>query len=377
MISLAQKKTSFISVFFSGLFFWSSVVDALAQVDWKKEWERSLQEAKREGKIVVGIPARAELRKQLELVFKPKFGVDMELLTARGPQNASRIAAEYNAGVKYFDAFIGGSGTFQSLVQAGMAEPLDTLLMLPEVREAKNWWGGHIWEDNVSTNRFLYSFIADAGTGGFWYNTELAKPEELRTLDDFLRPKWKGKVGFLDPRTPGSGQSIWSFLWDVKGEGYLRKLVQQDLFVSRDQRQLADALAKGKLAFALGVSFYTLEGFLSANLPVKELPALKEGLPSSNGSGVIGVVKNPPHPHAAKVFVNWLLGKEGQELYAKVMHQSTRRLDVDTKWLQEFGVRAAKDVMTVTEYHKVRNHLEDKYTRVRVPAAKFAEEILK
>jgi ABC-type Fe3+ transport system substrate-binding protein len=360
-----------------GLFSWGAVGQGLAQVDWKKEWEKSLQEAKKEGQIVVGIPARPELRKQLEAVFKPKFGIDMDLQSARGPQNASRIAAEYSAGVKYFDVFIGGSGTYESLVDAGMVEPFDALMILPEVREPKNWWGGHIWEDNISTNRFLYSFIADAGTGGFWYNPTAAKPDELRSLDDFLKPKWKGKIGFLDPRTPGSGQSIWSFLWDVKGESYLKKLLQQDLFVSRDQRQVGDALAKGRLAIALGVSFYTLEGFLTANLPVKELPVVKEGLPSSNGSGVIGVVKNAPHPHAARVFVNWLLSKEGQELYVKFMHQSTRRLDVDTKWLQEHGVRGAKDVLTVEEYHKVRNHLEDKYKRVRMPSAKFAEEVLR
>ena len=377
MFFLARKRGCFIWAAISVLFFLASVGNAPAQVDWKKEWERNLQEAKKEGKIVAGIPARAELRTQLEAVFKPKFGVDMELLVARGPQNASRIAAEYKAGVKYFDVFIGGSGTYESLVEDGMVEPFEPNLILPEVREEKYWWGGHIWEDNVKTKRFLYSFIADAGTGGFWYNTSLAKPEEVRSLDDFVNPKWKGKVGLLDPRTPGSGQSIWSFLWDVKGEGYLRKLVQQDLFVSRDQRQLADALAKGKLAIALGVSFYTLEGFLNANLPIKELPPLKEGAPSSNGSGVIGIVKNPPHPYAAKVFVNWLLSKEGQELYVKVMHQSTRRLDVDTKWLQEHGVQAAKDVLTVEEYHRVRNHLEDKYTRVRAPSAKFAEQILK
>ena len=61
----------------------------------------------------------------------------------------------------------------------------------------------------------------------------------------------------------------------------------------------------------------------------------------------------------------------------KAMHQSTRRLDVDTKWLREHGVRAAKDNMTVDQYHKARNHLEDKYTSVRIPAGKFAEEILK
>jgi len=361
----------------SVLSFLVAVGDARAQTDWKKDWERTLQEAKKEGKIVVGIPARPELRKEFELVFKPKFGIDMELLPARGPQNASRIASEQKAGVKYFDVFIGGSGTYESLVEDGMAEPLPPNLILPEVKEEKNWWGGHIWEDNVKTKRFLYSFIADAGTGGFWSNTSMVKPEEIRALDDFLNPKWKGKLGFLDPRTPGSGQSIWSFLWDVKGEGYLRKLVAQDLFVSRDQRQLADALAKGKLAIALGVSFYTLENFIVSDLPIKELPKLKEGLPSSNGSGVIGIVKAPPHPNAAKVFVNWLLSKEGQELYVKVMHQSTRRLDVDTKWLQEHGVEAAKDVLTIEQYHKVRNHLEDKYTKVRLPSAQFAEQILK
>jgi ABC-type Fe3+ transport system substrate-binding protein len=375
MLSTALKRHRSIWLGVAGLLLCSGEM-ALGQAG-KKEWEKSLQEAKKEGAIVVGIPARAELRKQLELIFKRKFGIGMELMAARGPQNASRIASEYKAGVKYFDVFVGGSGTYESLVEEGMVEPFPPNMILPEVKEEKHWWGGHIWEDNVKTKRFLYSFIADAGTGGYWYNTEVAKPDEFRSLDDFLNPKWKGKVGFLDPRTPGSGQSIWSFLWDVKGEDYLRKLVHQDLFVSRDQRQLADALAKGKLAIGLGVSFYTLEGFILANLPVKEMPRLKEGAPSSNGSGVIGIVKNPPHPHAAKVFVNWLLSKEGQELYAKVMHQSTRRLDVDTKWLQEYGVRAAKDVMTVEEYHKVRNHLEDKYTQVRIPAAKFAEQILK
>jgi iron(III) transport system substrate-binding protein len=373
---LFRTKPSLGCVALATLLFFGSAGNLLGQSDWKKEWERNLQEAKKEGRIVVGIPARAELRKALEAVFKPQFGIEMELLTARGPQNASRIASEYKAGVKYFDAFIGGSGTYESLVYDGMAEPLAPNLILPEVREEKYWWGGHIWEDNVKTNRFLYSFIADAGTGGFWYNSNVAKPEELRSLDDFLNPKWKGKVGFLDPRTPGSGQSIWSFLWDVKGEGYLRKLVQQDLFVSRDQRQLADALAKDKLAIALGVSFYTLEGFITANLPVKELPKLKEGAPASNGSGVIGIVKHAPHANAAKVFVNWLLGKQGQELYVKVMRQATRRLDVDTKWLQEHGVHAAKDTLTVEEYHRVRNHLEDKYNGVRLPAAKFAEQIL-
>ena len=192
---------------------------------WASLWRRAIgrktrkrlqQDAKKEGAIVVGIPARAELRKQMEAAFKPKFGIDMDLSTARGPQNASRIAAEYAAGVKNFDVFIGGSGAFESLVEGGMVEPLDALMLLPEVKKPSNGGAGNIWEDNLSGNRHLYSFIAEAGTGGLWFNTEVAKPNELRSFDDLLNPKWKGKIGFLDPRTPGSGQSVWSYLWDEK-----------------------------------------------------------------------------------------------------------------------------------------------------------------
>jgi ABC-type Fe3+ transport system substrate-binding protein len=166
-------------------------------------------------------------------------------------------------------------------------------------------------------------------------------------------------------------------MWEVKGEEYLRKLVQQDLFLSRDLRQLAEAVSRGKVALAFGLGRSQLEPFVKAGLPVKSGPTPKEGLPASNGFGVLGIVKDPPHPNATKNFVNWFLGREGQDWYGKVMQSGTRRLDVDTRWLKQIGVDAAKDVLTVEEYHRLRNHLEDKYTKVRMPAAKFAEAILK
>jgi len=341
------------------------------------EWERIVEAAKREGRLVVAIPPSTELRKQMEPEFRRRFGLEVELLPAPGPRNASRIVSEQRAGVRYFDALIVGTGTAVSLAHEGMIEALSAYVVLAEVRETKKWWGGHIWDDNVSTKRFLYSFVAEVGTGGLWYNADLARAEDLRSFDDLLHPKWKGKIGFSDPRVPGSGQSIWSFMWEIHGEDYLRKLARQDLFLSRDLRQLADALAKGKLAVTIGVGRTQYDPFVNAGLPLRQAATPKEGLPASNGFGVVGVVKKPPHPNAAKLLVNWLLGKEGQEFYGRVMRHATRRLDVDTGWLMELGVRAAKDFLTVEEYHRVRNHLEDKYSRVRVPAAEFAEKILK
>jgi ABC-type Fe3+ transport system substrate-binding protein len=368
-------------VWLIGIFMFASIGSTVSAGEPKRarpaEWERTLDAAKKEGKIVIGIPPSTELRKEMETVLKRGLGLEAELLAAPGPRNASRIAAERKAGVRYFDAFIVGTGTAVALAHDGMLEPIESFIILPEVRDPKEWWGGHIWEDNLSASRFLYSFLADVSTHGIWYNSSLAKAEEFRSLEDYLSPKWKSKIGFSDPRVPGSGQSIWSFMWDVKGEDFLRKLVQQDLFLSRDLRQLADALSKGKVALTFGIGRSQADPFVKAGLPIKPVPAPKEGLPASNSFGVLGIVKDPPHPNATKVFINWFLSKEGQEWYGKVMQNGTRRLDVDTQWLKELGVQAAKDALSIEEYHRLRNHLEDKYTKVRVPAGKFAETILK
>jgi iron(III) transport system substrate-binding protein len=355
---------------------WQAALFA-AEAKRAPEWDKVVEAAKKEGKIVIAIPPAAELRKEMEVVVKQKLGLEAELVPNPGPKNASRIAAEKKAGVSYFDALIVGTGTALGLAQEGMLEPLEALFALPEVRDPKQWWGGHIWEDNLTTNRFLYSFLADVSTHSAWYNSDLAKPQELRSIDDYLNAKWKGRIGFSDPRVPSSGQSIWSFMWEQKGPEFMKKLAQQDLFLTRDLRQLTDALAKGRVALGFGIGRSQAEPFVKAGLPIKPAPAPKEGLPASNSFGVIGIIKDPPHANAAKVFLNWFLSRDGQDWYGRVMQNGTRRLDVDTRWLKELGVDAAKDALTIQEYHRVRNHLEDKYTKVRVPAGKFAESILR
>ena len=122
---------------------------------------------------------------------------------------------------------------------------------------------------------------------------------------------------------------------------------------------------------------YSYEPFIKAGLPVKPVPRIKEGGHANNGSGVVAVVKNPPHPNATKVFVNWLLGKEGQELYGRAMVQGTRRLDVNTEWLKEFGIEGCKDVMTVEDYYRLETHLESSVVKLRTPAIALANKLLR
>ena len=95
-------------------------VTVTAQTTWQNEWEKTLAAAKKEGKVVVGIPPSAELRKELEGVFKAKFGFELELFPATGPQIANRVVTEGKAGVRYFDTFIFGSCTAVPLIKTGL-----------------------------------------------------------------------------------------------------------------------------------------------------------------------------------------------------------------------------------------------------------------
>jgi iron(III) transport system substrate-binding protein len=341
----------------------------------KTEWDKTLELAKKEGKVVVSIPASAELRKLIEDAFKKRYpAIETELVPSRGTAIISRIASEAKAGVRNFDVHIGGSNsTVSGLLDEGILEPFEPYLILPEVKDPKNWWGGHMWVDTA--RHYIYAFQAYL-TESMWRNETLLKAEELKSYDDLLNPKWRGKIGILDPRTPGAGDSNWAYIWQVKGEDYLRKLAAQNLVIGRDQRVLGESLAKGKVAVVIGLTYYSLLPFVQAGLPVKPVPLLKEGTYGTGGSGNVAIIKNPPHPNATKLFINWLLGKEGQEITTRAMGQATRRLDVDTKWLREYGVIPAKDQLSIKEYLEAENQSEEKLEKVREPAIKFANKLL-
>ena len=139
---------------------------------------------------------------------------------------------------------------------------------------------------------------------------------------------------------------------------------------------LADNLAKGKIAVTSGIGYSEFYPFIKANLPVAPLPVPKEGLYVSGGYGHLTILKNPPHPNATRVFVNWLLGRDGQEIFSRGMGVGTRRLDIDTKWLAEFGVIASKDRLPLDQFYKLENQSEEKIHKIREPAAVVARKLL-
>ena len=122
----------------------SLLAPSVFAAEGQSEWNQTLAAARKEGIVVVGIPASTELRNAIGQKFKDKFGISIELLAARGPENVTRIITEFNAGVSYYDMLVAGGATPLSMVAAGAADDLPPYLILPEVKDPKHWWGGHI-----------------------------------------------------------------------------------------------------------------------------------------------------------------------------------------------------------------------------------------
>ncbi|HWH77093.1 MAG TPA: hypothetical protein VNT76_06965, partial [Candidatus Binatus sp.] len=51
------------------------------------EWDKAVEEARKEGKIVLAIPPATELRTALVPLLRQKFGLEAELIPAPGPKN--------------------------------------------------------------------------------------------------------------------------------------------------------------------------------------------------------------------------------------------------------------------------------------------------
>lgn len=282
---------------------------AHSQEDWKKEWGKTLDAAKKEGQVTVYIaqvePALAAFRKQY-----PE--IKLVTVTGRAFQIVNRIFSERRAGKYIPDVSSNGQINYSVLHKAKVLDPIKPMLVLPEVLDRSKWWGGkHIYLDHDA--KYVLAYVG-VPTTAFSYNTNLVDSSEFKSHWDFLNPKWKGKIISHDPSRRDIGTAL-SFLYQhpALGPEFMRRLFGgMDIHISRNFRQMVDWLAQGK--FAICFSCRGIRRATKQGLPVKNFNASswKEGTYFSYSAGTLGLMNRAPHPNAAKVFINWYLSRKGQ-----------------------------------------------------------------
>jgi iron(III) transport system substrate-binding protein len=172
------------------------------------------------------------------------------------------------------------------------------------------------------------------------YNTQLVDPSQLTSYWQLLDPRWRGKIVASDVRSPGPGGGSTRFMYKHPelGPPFLQRLFgETDVTLSSDQRQMIDWLAQGRFALGVFVSTTQISNAAPLGLPVALVPGeqFKEGAALSSASGSLGLIDRAPHPNAARLFINWLLSREGQAAWQAATREPSLRVDVPKAGLFE------------------------------------------
>jgi iron(III) transport system substrate-binding protein len=304
--------------------------DAFAQDTAK--WDQLVAAAKKEGKIVVIGPPDATVRKALPDAFKAKYGITVEYIGGRGTETSAKLRSERSAGVYSVDVAFGGSDSMATVYYAEkFIAPLKSELIDPEVTDPTKWKKGKLWFSDPEDTYVLRLF----NTAGpiVFINTSQVKPGELKSVQDLLDPKWKGKISAHDPRISGSGIGQATRFYLQFGEEFLRKLyVDQQPTIVRDRRQLTDGVARGAHPIALDGEDEQLRKLKADGLPIEAIYKFHDmGGTVSSGIGQMVLMDKAPNPNAARLFANWIASKEGLEVFSKARGEAPTRNDINAE----------------------------------------------
>jgi ABC-type Fe3+ transport system substrate-binding protein len=73
---------------------------------------------------------------------------------------------------------------------------------------------------------------------------------------------------------------------------------------------------------------------------------IREGSDVSPANGSVALFNRAPHPNAAKVYINWLLSKEGQTEFARAAGYVSARVDAPTDHAPSWRVPAPGAIKT-------------------------------
>ena len=256
--------------------------------------------ARKEGQLVwYTTQAVSDLARPLVEAFQKKYGVRVSYVRNAVADIVLKVTNEAQAGRHEVDV-VDGTFTAPALKRAGLV-----LKWLPDS-------ASHYPQDLIDAQGYWVAISLYVATPA--YNTDLIpRGTEPRTLDDLLDPKWRGKIVWSNIAGSATGAgfvaAILKELGDDKGMAYLHRLAAQNITgLSFPARTVLDQVIAGEYSIIL-------QNFNSQAVVAKAKGAPVDWIPLAPATVVLtttSVLKDAPHPNAAKLFVDFLASVEGQ-----------------------------------------------------------------
>lgn len=307
--------------------------------------QKIIAAARKEGKLslVVGQGTFGGTNERLINGFNKYYGLNIDIQFTPGPsmpRMAAKVVQEHKAGRKAVtDVITGYANHMTVLIQAGAVQPVKWASWAPNVQSS----------ELVSKDGAAVAFMSS--TPGIAYNSNALKGKHIpRSLHDLLRPELKGRVAST-PYAAGFDRLGTDYLWGQKRTlDFARKLSKQISGLIRCSEM--ERVVNGEFdVFGLTCSQSNALMPASKGAPIgftlaSDAPIvmyLYEAIPTTSA-----------HPNVGKLWINYLLSKEAQEILYETAFQDLHLLEGSKtkKTVDELKNKGAKFLLVDTEFYR-------------------------
>jgi iron(III) transport system substrate-binding protein len=290
----------------------ANFTQAWAQLD---SGGKLVEGAKKEGQLLLYTSMSVgDHTKYVELFNNRYPFIQVNVRRAGSDRLLTLITTEHRAGKTLFDVVM-GSGFGLSFVRSGIFAKY----LSPETR--------HLAEGTKDPE----GYWADTYVNGIGvtYNTRMVPKDKIpRRWEDLLDPLWKGRKIAIDNEPYEWFDAVLRVMGKEKGREFMRRLGEQELAVQRGYTIRAQQLAAGEFALCL-CYVHQVDRLRKQGAPV-DWPK-NEQLFIVNVLHPILIAAKAEHPNAARLFYDYTLSKEGQQLMVQLGRIGSSRLDVETE----------------------------------------------
>jgi ABC-type Fe3+ transport system substrate-binding protein len=255
-----------------------------------------LEGAKKEGQVVFYGSMEVVSQQRLIAGFEKKYPfIKVDATRIGSERMATRLIAEAQAKKVQADVVNQSAFDFYGVFQKGLFDSYlsgERSAFPADYRDDKGFW------------------VINGGTlNVIAYNKKMVASTDVpKSFWDLAEPKWKGQLLMDENESKWMGGMI-AYYGEAKAMDLMRRLAAQAIQFRTGHSLLQTVLAAGErpivvVAFANGVDRLKKEGAPIEWVTAEPVLALTFAL---------GLVKNGPHPNAARIFMDFMLSREGQE----------------------------------------------------------------
>ena len=268
-----------------------------------------IEGAKREGNVVFYTTMDIQNSSALVDAFNKKYPfIKGDLVRLGGTAMVSRIMTEAQAGANRFDVAVGISPSFMPMRERNLIAPYlspELPSLHDDLYDPKGYWA------TVYLNTWVLGYNSKA----------IGRNDLPKSYDDLLKPQYKQKF-IIDIENHDLFVALSQEWGQEKAVNYLKGIAKQIPVFLRGNTNRANFVSVGERPMTF-VYAQVIERMKQSGAPVDWIPLE----PVAVETNVAMLSAKAAHPNAARLFVDYLISKEGQE-FLKTFRRIGPRKDV-------------------------------------------------